>query len=240
MSKQDFYDFIFGSEEERVKFISYQDPRFPQLKNQQIKSLFIELKEDKWNNSWRNFIDSDLAFCLGNYESYLTQGYQKHIHNLTKKFVNLENGQLTFWVSKKVLLSSPERDKFVDEHRENQFKVLNQIMKVGSGIHWMEFFNLMDEARKCNVVTQPENTKLQPFQLESKIGEWKSDYQKSGVEIINLCNTEEVLNFVASSGESSLILENIIRLRKRNFSGTKEILDNLISIISKEEKHSNG
>ena len=233
MIKNDFYEFIFGSEEERENFICYQDTRFPQLKNQQIKSLFLELKEDRWKSSWRNFIDSDLAFCLGNYESYLTQGYQKHIHNLTKKFVNLENGELTFWVSKSCLLSNPEKDKFVDEHRENQFKVLNHVMKNSSKMHWKEFFDLMDEARKCNVVTSVENTKLQPFQLESGMGDWKSDYQKSEVDIINLCNIEEFLEFASSSSQDGLILENLKRLRKRNFSGTKEILDNLISIITK-------
>jgi len=229
-----FEKFIFGSIKEMEEFTSYQDPRFPQLKNQQIKSLFIELKEDKFKISWRNFISSKLAFSLGNYESYLTQGYQKHIHNLTKKFVNLENGELTFWVSKKVLLSSPENEKFVDEHRENQFKVLNHIMKTSSEMHWKDFFDLMDEARKCNVVTSTENTKLQPFQLESKIGEWKSDYQKSGVEIINLCNPQDVVDLIKMSGESELIIQNIARLRKRNFSGTKEILDSLMTIITKE------
>jgi hypothetical protein len=233
MENSNFINFIFGSDEEKNKFISYQDPRFPLLKNQQIKSLFVELKEDKWEGSWRNFIDSKLAFSLGNFESYLTQGYQKHIHNLTKKFVNLEDTRLTFWVSEKCLLDNFEITKFVDEHRENQFKVLNHIMNQGESLGWREFFDLMDEARKCNVVTVSENSKLQPFQLESGIGEWKIDYEKANVNLINLCNKEEVLDFIEKSGETQIIFKNVQKLRKRNFSGTKEILDSLLSIISK-------
>jgi len=229
--KIDFYNFIFGSELEKQKFINYLDPRFSELKTKQIKSLFLELKEDKWDGSWRTFVDLELAFCLGDFDSYLTQGYQKHIHNLTKKFFNLEKNKPTLYVSESCLLSS---QKFIEEHRENQFKVLNYIRANIKEMNWMEFFNIMDEARKCNIVTVEENSRLQEFQLKSSFGDWKTDYEKASIKLINLCEMEEVFGFLDRAKKIDIILENIYRLRKRNFSGTLETINLLISKI--EEK----
>lgn len=236
---KDFLNFIFGSEEEAECFISYQDNRFNEHKTKQIKSLFMELKEDKWNKCWRNLIPPKMAFALGDYDHYLTQGYQKHIHNITKKFVNL-NGELTFYVSTGCLESPIETLKpFVDEHRENQYKILNHIMGNSEKMNYKEFFDLLDEARKCNIVTVSENTRLQEFQLLSKPGEWKEDYKKANVKLINMCNTKEVLEYIEGSNQKKEIIANIRKLRKRNFSGTKEILDSLLTIIDKRYKADN-
>jgi hypothetical protein len=230
-----FSEFIFGSDKQEEEFANYFDSRFPQIKNEQIKSLFIELKEDSFFACWRNFIKTKTAFSLGNYQSYLTQGYQKHIHNITKKFVNLEDGRMTFWVSESCLLCKLETTKFVDEHRENQFKVLSHMMNNIQTMSWFEFFDIMDEARKCNVVLTSENTSLQQFQLKSTIGKWKEDYKNAGVRIVNLCETKEVLELIERTKENQIILSNLYKLRKRNFSGTKEILNGLIDIIEKRE-----
>jgi hypothetical protein len=234
---KDLIEFIFGTEEESNRFADYQDPRFPILKTQQIKSLFIELKEDKWKYCWKNNISSKLAFSLGNFEHYLTQGYQKHIHNITKKFVNIQDDKETFYVSTGVLLTPLNEKKFcVDEHRENQYKVLTHIHENGATLLWKEFFDLMDEARKCNVVTVPENTRLQEFQLKSLIGDWRNDYKKANVELLNMCNSDEIIKYINESDNPEIVIGNIERLRKRNFSGTKEILNALISIINTNKR----
>ena len=233
----DLTSFIFGDKDEEIKFTEYQDIRFPLLKTQQIKSLFMELKEDKWPYCWKNLISSKLAFSLGNYDSYLTQGYQKHIHNITKKFKNITDGEETFYVSKGVLTTPLSETKFcVDEHRENQYKVLTHFMENGSRISWREFFNLMDEARKCNVVTVSENTRLQEYQLVSSVGDWKNDYIKANVELLNVCNSDEIIKYINGSDNPEIVIGNIERLRKRNFSGTKEILNSLISIINTNKR----
>jgi hypothetical protein len=235
--KFNFVKFIFGSEDSQIKFNNHIDHRFSLVKNQQIKSLYLELKEDEFPFSWRNFIDAKTAFSLGDYQSYLTQGYQKHIHNITKSFVNKEGDQFTFYVSEKSLISEPGTQKFVDEHRENQYKVLNHIMENISKMSFEDFFDLMDESRKCNIVTVSENSSLQKFQLESKIGEWKNDYKQAKVNLIDLCDSEKFMDFFLLQNETlqGYIVKNLENLRKRNFARTKEILEHIFSIIDKKQ-----
>jgi hypothetical protein len=94
----------------------------------------------------------------------------------------------------------------------------------------------MDEARKCNVVTVHENTRLQEFQLKSLIGDWKNDYKKANVELLNICNTEEIIKYINGSDNPEIVIGNIERLRKRNFPATKEILNALISTINTNKR----
>jgi hypothetical protein len=72
--------------------------------------------------------------------------------------------------------------------------------------------------------------------LESGMGQWKSDYQKSGITLLNLIDSDNFLDFFKEINEieKSNVVQNLEKLARRNFSGTKGIINDLISIIQKE------
>ena len=149
----------------------------------------------------------------------------------------MEDGNPSLLVSENLLLCEPGEEKFVEEHRENQFKVIKHISENIDEICWKEFFDIIDEARKCNIVMVSENSKLQQFQLESGMGEWKSDYEKAKIKLVNMCDPEGFLEFYNSHNveKREKIKGNVKLLSDRNFSGTKGIIKEILSIIQKEE-----
>jgi hypothetical protein len=51
-----------------------------------------------------------------------------------------------------------------------------------------------------------------------------------------MCDSDEIIKYINESNNPETVIGNIERLRKRNFSGTKEILNDLISIINVNKK----